>query len=236
MPRFLPFLYAALLLACSSQPREETENPMGDSRQILIVSAETDTSTTATLIRKEKTNGEWRQVGGAVPVVLGRSGLAWGTGLLAPQPGQQKKEGDGKSPAGIFRLPAIFGYAPPDSAILQMPYLHANEALECVDDSSSKHYNQLVDNRTVEKDWNSSESMRMQDHQYKWGVLVEHNARAVPLGGSCIFLHIWKAPGSATSGCTAMEEKDMLELIGWLDIEKKPVLVQGVGPVSFLQL
>ncbi len=236
MCRYIAFLFATLFLAsCSpSQSPVKEKDSLGDSQQLILVSAETETSTTATLTRKEKVSGEWKQIGNTIPVTLGRSGLAWGTGLHKPQSGQQKKEGDGKSPAGIFRLTNIFGYAAPDSVNFQMPYLHANKALECVDDSNSKFYNQFVDNQAVEKDWNSSEFMRMQDHQYQWGLLVEHNAGAVPMGGSCIFLHIWKAPGASTSGCTAMKEEDMMELIGWLNIDKKPVLVQGVSSVSFV--
>src|SRR5271169_3222134 len=41
-----------------------------------------------------------------IPVVIGRAGLAWGIGLHPADTKMmpRKKEGDGKSPAGIFSL------------------------------------------------------------------------------------------------------------------------------------
>ena len=212
----------------TNNSQQTTKDPLGDSQQLLRVTAKTDTSTTATLQRYEKINGDWQPIGSTIPVNLGRTGLAWGTGLHDPQPGQQKAEGDGKAPAGIFRLTAIYGYAPADSVNFKMPYIHASETLECVDDSNSKYYNQLVDNQQVEKDWNSSEMMRRKDDLYKWGVLVEHNGAHQPKGGSCIFLHIWRGPGKPTAGCTAMEEGDMEVLLEWLEAGKRPLMVQSV--------
>ncbi|MEJ2489338.1 MAG: hypothetical protein P8Y50_06050 [Sulfurovaceae bacterium] len=48
--------------------------------------------------------------------------------------------------------------------------------------------------------------------------------KAVPLKGSCIFLHIKSIP---TMGCTAMSEEAMLELLKWLDPAKAPILIQA---------
>jgi L,D-peptidoglycan transpeptidase YkuD (ErfK/YbiS/YcfS/YnhG family) len=44
--------------------------------------------------------------------------------------------------------------------------------------------------------------------------------------GSCIFLHIWAGPGSNTAGCTAFPEAKVRVIMGWLDPEKRPLLVQ----------
>jgi len=44
-------------------------------------------------------------------------------------------------------------------------------------------------------------------------------------GGSCIFAHLWKAPGETTAGCTAMAPASMDALLGWLDARRKPVFV-----------
>jgi len=64
------------------------------------------------------------------------------------------------------------------------------------------------------------------DNLYKWGVVVAHNSRATPGAGSCIFLHIWKDSRSATAGCTAMPEPDLVNLLRWLNPAARPVLVQ----------
>ena len=202
-------------------------NPeLGLTNQLVVVRSPSQNSTHARLQRFEKTGKKWRQVGEEMSVTLGRSGLAWGRGEHLPQPGLQKREGDGKSPSGVYNFGKIFGYAPASEISFKMPYVQADEALECVDDSDSKFYNQLVDNKLVKKDWTSSEFMRRTDHQYRWGIVVNHNAPATAQGGSCIFLHIWKEPGAATSGCTAMAEADLLTLLHWLDPAKFPQLVQ----------
>lgn len=159
-------------------------------------------------------------------VMLGRSGLAWGRGLHEKQEGLQKKEGDGKSPAGIFTFGPAFGYAPGGNATFKLPYVQATDVLECVDDANSAFYNRLTDSLSVKKDWYSSEFMHRPDGLYKWGVFVNHNVPAGAGGGSCIFFHIWNGPGATTSGCTSMPEETLLALMHWLDPARYPLLVQ----------
>lgn len=226
--KLLTFVLAmvAVPFACRHQ-HASPEPGLGGARQLVVVTSAGPESTRGRLRRYQaEASGGWQQVGDAVDVRLGRSGLAWGTGLHAPEPGLQKKEGDGKSPAGIFRLTGSFGYAAPGSLALHLPYVQATASLDCVDDSGSAFYNQLVGREAVAKDWNSSEQMLREDDQYKWGLYVEHNRPAQPQGGSCIFLHIWRSPDSPTSGCTSMAEADLLPLMQWLDPAQKPCLVQ----------
>ena len=68
--------------------------------------------------------------------------------------------------------------------------------------------------------------MRRDDILYKWGVVVDHNAAAIPGAGSCIFLHIWKSSSAPTAGCTAMPESDLVRLLRWLDPARHPILIQ----------
>ena len=64
------------------------------------------------------------------------------------------------------------------------------------------------------------------DQRYREGFVIEHNRDgAVPNGGSCIFAHLWKAPGEATAGCTAMAPDAMAPLLAWLDARRNPVFV-----------
>jgi D-alanyl-D-alanine dipeptidase len=156
--------------------------------------------------------------------------MAWGTGLHggAIGQGQVKQEGDGRSPAGVFRLNSAFGYAPRERAgEVKLPYVQAIATLECVDDPQSTHYNRIVDRADVENpDWKSSERMLRDDDQYRWGVVVDQNAKGEPGCGSCVFLHVWEAPGKGTAGCTAMNPSSMEYLLRWLDAKKRPMLVQ----------
>ena len=174
-------------------------------------------------------SGAWSAVGEPTAIVVGQNGTAWDPALEPVVPGPQKAEGDGRSPAGAFPLGQAFGFAPPaDASWLTLPYLHVTEGIECVDDSTSSVYNQIVNRRQVAApDWASSEKMREVGEAYRWGVVVSYNtAPATPRRGSCIFLHIGGEGGKGTAGCTAMAPTDLRSVMTWLTPSEKPVLVQ----------
>ncbi|MEO8201717.1 MAG: L,D-transpeptidase family protein [Gemmatimonadota bacterium] len=205
------------------------------SRQMILVRTADWNNIHGTLQRFERSgSGEtWKPVSPPEAIVVGRTGLAWGIGLhgdSAIEPGPVKREGDGKSPAGVFRLSEIFGYAPGDSlAGLHMPYIQATEDLKCVDDSEHGAYNTLIKAPAVGPvPWKSAEDMRRKDEAYRIGVFVDHNAgtQRRPGAGSCIFLHVWGGADHPTVGCTAMPIDRMLALAQWLDRSAQPVLVQ----------
>lgn len=204
-----------------------------DSALQLIVSTTADwDGVDATLQRyaRDRVGAPWRPVGAPIPAAVGRAGLGWGTGLHGDPPldGPAKREGDGKAPAGVFRLSSAFGYAAPaDVPWIRLPYVQAHAGIECVDDMRSRYYNRRVDRDTIPRpDWTSHEEMRRPDALYEWGVWVDHNADPPAPGGSCIFLHVWGGPGVATSGCTAMPADDLREVLAWLDPRARPVLAQ----------
>jgi D-alanyl-D-alanine dipeptidase len=172
--------------------------------------------------------GRWRAEGARVPIVVGRTGLAWGFGFAPAAAGEPTKhEGDGKAPAGVFPLGRAFGFAPSAKAVrTRLPYLALVETTECVDDTASAHYNTIVDRARVPRmDWTSSERMRRID-LYRLGVVVDYNARPAVGRGSCIFLHVWRGARSSTAGCTAMAEPALAELVRWLDPARRPALIQ----------
>ena len=166
-------------------------------------------------------------------MVLADSGLAWGIGLHTTPPGERKKvEGDHRSPAGIFELGVFFGYDSVPPPGIRFPYQHATKALHCVDDTGSVFYNSLISENEVKRDslgrlpWKSSEVMKMDSGYYKYGIVVKHNPHSIPGKGSCIFLHIMGSDSSATSGCTAMGEGNLLFLMQWLAPDEHPLFVQ----------
>ena len=205
--------------------------PLDTSQQIVVVITPSWTSTTGTMQRFERatTSAYWSPLGSAVPVVVGRTGIAWGAGFDdVSQEGPHKHEGDGKAPAGVFPLDTAFGFAPRDSMrAVKLPYVQLLPTTDCVDDTASVHYNTLVDKATVPSvDWNSAEHMR-EVAQYKIGVIVGYNSAPPVKGrGSCIFLHIWAGPDSHTAGCTAFDESKLRDVMMWLDPAKRPLLVQ----------
>jgi D-alanyl-D-alanine dipeptidase len=211
-------------------------NPLINARQMLLVTTTNWNAVSGTLQRYERKSARspWQPVGAAIPIVVGRNGLAWGRGLhgdaeaFAQVADPRKHEGDGKSPAGVFRLSSAFGYAAPDLRI-KLPYRQSRAATQCVDDAQSALYNQLVErDRIPQPDWQSHEDMRRKDDQYRWGVFVDHNfgVQRLSSGGSCIFLHIWAGAGKGTAGCTAMEAALMEQVLFWLRGNQNPVLVQ----------
>jgi len=207
-------------------------------RQAVLVLTDSIPAYKGMLYRFSKSpEGTWQRYGGALPVVIGRNGLGRGAGLhdisdLNSLP--DKQEGDGRSPAGIFRLGVVFGY---DSAEqfpgLKMPYSQITGMTECVDDANSKWYNYVINRDTIGKaDWQSSEKMRRQGIYYELGVIVDYNRNPVVKGtGSCIFIHNWAVPDEGMAGCTAMAPENMREVVNWLDAEAKPVLIQLTEPL-----
>jgi len=100
-----------------------------------------------------------------------------------------------------------------------------------VDDPASRYYNRIVNEREVPgqavEHWNSSERMWQIPDRYRLLLVVDYNVRdPKPGNGSCIFMHIWRGKGQATTGCTAMAETDLTEILKWLKPESHPVLVQ----------
>lgn len=204
-----------------------------NSRQLLITVSDDWSAAIGKLYVYERVDGEWQRTFAPIPVNLGRTGLAWGMGLHPDTAGGEqdprKREGDGKAPAGIFRLGDAFGYAPVLNTGLDYQPMKASHY--CIDVPASPLYNQTVDAAEVGENAveGSSEGMRRDihygDQQYKKGIFVAHNPANVAGAGSCIFVHLWKAPGSPTAGCTAMDESQMDGVLAWLRKDRQPVYV-----------
>ena len=215
-------------------PSTPAASPIDAAGQLIVVTTADWDSTSGTMRRFEKSAGsaQWQPVGAPTAIVTGRTGLAWGVGFDAvgadSAGSPHKHEGDGRSPAGVFPLDTLFGYANDlDPAGLRMPYVALTTGTDCVDDERSIHYNTVVSRDVVPRiDWNSAEHMRSIG-QYRIGVIVGYNAMPpVPGRGSCIFLHIWAGPSSTTAGCTALDAAELADIVKWLDRAKRPMLVQ----------
>lgn len=221
-------MLASLLLVAALAAGRASPAPV--ARQLLVVTTPAWDSVSGTLRRYERSGAgaPWRAVGPPVPIVVGQTGLAWGDDALGRRAEPHKREGDGRAPAGRFTLGTAFGFAPPaEMSRVHLPYRQLADDTECVDDSTSVHYNTLIDRSAAKRvDWASAERMRTID-LYRLGVVVRYNADPVRRArGSCIFLHIWRAAGSPTAGCTAMPADDLQAVVEWLDPSRHPMLVQ----------
>jgi len=199
------------------------------AKQIIVVTSKDWKSKTATLRRFDWERGRWGKAGEPIPVSLGKKGMAWGQGLhTALSEGPQKREGDNRATAGIFKIGLSYGYAPSPPKEGSWPYQKVNSQWLCIDDPKSSVYNRIFPlKKDQPKDWKSAEKMKRKDHLYKWVINIEQNTPSVLKGaGSCIFFHVWRRKDSPTQGCTAMREEDILKILKWLDPKKKPHLVQ----------
>jgi L,D-peptidoglycan transpeptidase YkuD (ErfK/YbiS/YcfS/YnhG family) len=199
------------------------------ARQLVLVTTEDWNASRGTLrVYERAAAGDWRGQD-AFPVTIGRNGSAWGIGLHPDQPGPRKREGDGRSPAGVFAIGTAFGYA--SSATTGLAYAPMHEGHWCIDDDASPLYNRIVDAHDVGATAvaGSTEPMRRDLHahgdmRYALGFVIEHNPRGERGAGSCIFAHVWRG-ADTTAGCTAMEATAMERLLASLRAGADPVFV-----------
>ena len=206
------------------------KTPFEKSLQAVVVTTKDwdATSGSALLFERKNIKSDWKQIGESFPVVVGRSGLAWAELLNGDLDMKKiKQEGDGNAPAGMFPLTASFGTATKPEAV-ELPYTKLDKFTECVDDTKSQFYNKIVNRMQVGNfDWKSSEKLLEVGEEYSLGIFVGYNSYPVERGrGSCIFLHVWKDAATATSGCTAMERRNLERIVGWASPKKNPYLIQ----------
>lgn len=140
-----------------------------------------------------KENGSWQQLF-RCPGFIGREG-----------PGKTR-DGDWKTPIGIFRLKTPFGTFRDIGS--RMPYIHVNEYLYWCDDI--EHYNKMVDIRDCP---NGCTGEHLIDYiHYKYSMLIDYNSECIPGLGNAIFLHCFGgSPYSA--GCVAIDLQNMKTVI-----------------------
>jgi len=205
------------LVACSScatlPPALRGLDPT--TRQAVVVTSRGANFFEASLSAWERAGRGWRRILGPWPAVVGRSGFA----LRG-----EKREGDGRTPSGIFAIGTAFGR---DAARpTGLSYRQATPEDFWVDDVSSAQYNQWVRGRPLAS---SFETMLREDGLYDLGTVIEYNTNPVVPGlGSAIFVHIWRDGGKKpTAGCVALSRPRLAKLLSWLDAEKIPVVVLG---------
>lgn len=200
------------------------------STQCLVGLADGWNDSRVTLSWYEKKDGKWRQVGESWSARLGREGLAWGLGLHPnPKGATLKKEGDWRSPAGVFAIGGVWGYERSIEKNRKLPYTQITSRHLWVEDPESEHYNrQVVLDHEPREAWEKKAQMRQDDPAHSLKLFIAHNAppQVVKGGGSSIFFHIWRdGGGRATAGCTTMAESRLRWLIARIDPAAQPVYV-----------
>lgn len=175
----------------------------------------------ATLSYYEKNSSElWSEVF-STPAIYGRNGSTL-----------DKKEGDGKTPQGVYSFTMAFGLKDDPKSIL--PYHKIQKGDFWVDDSDSEYYNKLVNVNTTKRAWDSAEDMISQAPYYNYGLALNYNPDCVPGKGSAIFLHCTgtkKDAGSA--GCIRIPEELMKQLIQTVGEKTKIIIVSDLNQLEY---
>lgn len=200
------------------------------SSQCVVGISEGWNSSHVTLSYYEKSSGKWQQVGKEWKGRLGSKGLVWGRGLHPNPAGVVlKKEGDNRSPAGVFDLGGVWGSHKSVKKHPKTFYHQVTTRDLWVEDPKSKFYNQFLTlDREPKTEWEKKAQMVQDDYPHSLKLFIGHNAfpKIVANGGSSIFFHIWRREGAAaTAGCTTMQENKLRELIATVDPERRPIYV-----------
>ena len=161
--------------------------------QVIVVAADGSNATVSMHIKEE--DGIWTEIL-STDGKIGRNGI------------DKTKEGDGKTPTGVYHFMFGFGNMPDPGCGLS--YTQVDDSYYWVDDSDSAYYNQFVTTNEVTKDWNSAEHIVSVKNSYNYVLALDYNVDCVPGAGSAIFMHCTPTGGA---GCIAVPEDKMVEIM-----------------------
>ncbi|MEM9148126.1 MAG: L,D-transpeptidase family protein [Pseudomonadota bacterium] len=137
-----------------------------------------------------------RFLGRIFPCAVGRSGIIAASA---------KREGDGATPAGRYRILSVFGRH--DRAKMPEGAILSPLKLVWCDDPSDPRYNQGM---LAASAAGHPERLRRSDPLYDLVAVIDHNwPDPQPGYGSAIFLHCWRKPRHPTAGCVAFARVDL---------------------------
>lgn len=152
-------------------------------------------------------DGILRCGGLTLPVALGRSGVAF-----------DKREGDGRTPAGHWRILRLL-YRPDHGPrpVTRLPCRPLKPSDGWCDDASDRRYNRPVALPLGGARKISHERMWREDGLYDLVLVLDHNSRPRVAGrGSAVFVHLARPGLRPTEGCVALRRADMLRLLARL--------------------
>ena len=164
--------------------------------QLFVVGGVGQTTAWVSLHEKDA-DGAWHQLM-TTPGFIGRDGLG------------KTREGDGKTPVGVFRFTMAFGISPDPGSV--MPYTQIDENFYWSGDTRpGMKYNQMVDIRELPGlDTEGSEHIVDYDPHYRYCLNIGYNEAGTPGLGSAIFLHCFGPNKPYTGGCVAIPEDKMV--------------------------
>jgi len=121
-----------------------------------------------------------------------------------------KKEGDLKTPRGVFSLGTLFYRRDKFTTVFtKLKKIPIKKNMGWCNDSKSKLYNKLINTNLKV----SHEKMFREDGKYDLVVSINYNTRNIIQNkGSAIFIHLTKNY-KKTQGCVVLNKKDLLILL-----------------------
>jgi L,D-peptidoglycan transpeptidase YkuD (ErfK/YbiS/YcfS/YnhG family) len=213
----LALLTSAVAAACPQNVANGLETPAA-AKQLVTVEAKVMKTTYATLRTWRRAGGCWVAAGGPYAARLGKNGLS-----------SNRREGDGTTPTGIFRIGrTMYGNEPNPGVRFRYRRLRCGDWWD--EDPSSPTYNsfQHVPCGTKPAFGGESEGMWEQPRPYPFLAVIEFNTRpAVPGRGSGIFLHA--QTGGPTIGCVSLRKEELRAVLRWLQPAAVPVIAVGTS-------
>lgn len=122
----------------------------------------------------------------------------------------KKKEGDRKTPTGIYNITMAFGRkkSPGTAGI---PYTKLNKYHYWSDEKAT--YNTFVDVRDLGRKKMSGEHLIKYNPGYNYVLALDYNKKCTYRKGSAIFLHCMKSKEKYTLGCVTVSEKNMKKIM-----------------------
>jgi len=193
---------------------EKNSGHLENVGQLLIVYNEKPKNFSAVFVALEKRENKWIVKQQPIAAGIGKNGFA------LPN---QKIEGDGKSPTGIFKLGKLFSYEKQTHTLLENK--QTTEDDKWIDDVDSPDYNKHIVGPTNAK---SYENLLLNTDVYKYCMVIEYNTNpVVKEKGSAIFFHLSKKENSFTAGCVSIKEEYMKLMVNWLDPKQNPSIIMG---------
>ena len=134
---------------------------------------------------------------------------------------KNKKEGDFKTPKGIFKIENLyFRKDRIKKPLTKLKCIEIKKNMAWCNDPKSKKYNKLT---KIDKNI-SYEKLFRKDHKYDLLIPIKYNFDKITPGkGSCIFIHL-TSNYKPTAGCIALKKKDLLILLRLINKNTKIII------------
>ena len=146
-------------------------------------------------VKDKKQKNKWNLIL-TTDVFIGKNGMG------------KQKEGDLKTPKGLFYITKAFGIK--ENPGTKLKYIKVTENLYACDDDC-KYYNQIIDSKKTKHEC-KGEHLIDYVPQYNYAMCIDFNSENIYPKGSNIFIHVM-GKKKYTAGCIALDEESMIAVL-----------------------